>query len=143
MKIKRLCLGILAVILTSISVHAQSYTEVVWSQIQSSYEENAEMGYVVKNYVIGMIQESDDNTWSFYLDSSKEYLFEGFCDEDCEDLDMYLYNDKGTELDKDIEEDDYPLFFFEPEESGRYSVKVTMYSCNVEPCYFGLAIFEK
>lgn len=143
MKIKRLCLGILAVILTSISVHAQSYTEVVWSQIQSSYEENAEMGYVVKNYVIGMIQESDDNTWSFYLDSSKEYLFEGFCDEDCEDLDMYLYNDEGTELDKDIEEDDYPLFFFEPEESGRYSVKVTMYSCNVEPCYFGLAIFEK
>ena len=143
MDIKKLCLGILGISLASISVQAQSYTEVIWTQIQDSYEENLEMGYTVKNYIIGMIQESDDNTWSFYLDSSKEYLFEGFCDEDCEDLDMYLYDDEGTELDKDIEEDDYPLFFFEPSESGRYKVKVTMYACSVEPCYFGLAIFEK
>ncbi len=143
MKTNKICLACCLIALSTISARAQSYTEVVWSQIQDSYEENAEMGYTVKNYIIGMIQESDDNTWSFYLDSSKEYLFEGFCDEDCEDLDMYLYNDEGTEIDKDIEEDDYPLFFFEPNESGRYKVKVTMYSCSVEPCYFGLAIFEK
>ncbi len=140
---KKMCLGAFLIALSTIPAQAQSYTEVVWTQIQDSYKENAEMGYVVKNYIIGMIQESDDNTWSFYLDSSKEYLMEGFCDEDCEDLDLYLYDNEGTELDKDIEEDDFPLFFFEPEESGYYKVKVTMYSCSVEPCYFGLAIFEK
>ncbi|MBO6525117.1 MAG: hypothetical protein JJ971_14910 [Balneolaceae bacterium] len=143
MKIKQLYLVAFLITVFAIPTQAQSYTEVVWKQIQNSYEENAEMGYVVKNYIIGMIQESDDNTWSFYLDSSKEYLFEGFCDEDCEDLDLYLYNDEGTELDKDVEEDDFPLFFFEPERSGHYKVNVTMYSCSVEPCYFGLAIFEK
>ncbi|GAB5408148.1 MAG: hypothetical protein BalsKO_05130 [Balneolaceae bacterium] len=143
MNLKKLSFGFLLITLSATSAQAQSYTEVVWTQIQDSYEENAEMGYKVKNYIIGMIQESDDNIWTFYLDSSKEYLFEGFCDEDCEDLDLYLYNEEGVELNKDIEEDDFPLFFYEPIVSGRYSIKVKMYSCNVEPCYFGLAIFEK
>ncbi len=141
MKLQILALSFL--IVNSVSVNAQSYTEVIWNQIQDSYEENQEMGYIVTNYIIGTIKNSDDNTWSFYLDSSKDYLFEAFCDEDCEDLDLYLYDDEDNELDKDIEEDDFPLFFFEPSTSGRYKVKVSMYSCAVEPCYFGLAIFEK
>tara|TARA_R110000868_G_scaffold410693_5_gene699867 strand:- start:48206 stop:48631 length:426 start_codon:yes stop_codon:yes gene_type:complete len=140
MKKHLLILFFLAV--SSSSIIAQSYTEIVWEQIQNAYEENADEGYSVKNYIIGTISEDDDNIWTFYFSSSKEYLIEGFCDEDCDDLDLYLLDSDGDQLDSDTEEDDYPIIYFEPDASSTYSIKVSMYSCEVEPCYFGLAIFE-
>jgi hypothetical protein len=123
--------------------YAQSYTEIVWTQIQNSFESASSDGYAMKNYIIGAIGEDEDNTWTFYLDSSKEYLIRGFCDEDCNDLDLYLRDNTGEELDSDIEDDDFPLMYFSPTSSDRYQIEISMYSCSVEPCYFGLAIFEK
>lgn len=123
--------------------YAQSYTEIVWTQIQNSFESASSDGYAMKNYIIGAIGEDEDNTWTFYLDSSKEYLIRGFCDEDCNDLDLYLRDNSGEELDSDIEDDDFPLMYFSPTSSDRFQIEISMYSCSVEPCYFGLAIFEK
>ncbi len=140
---KKNLLILLFLMISSSSVFAQSYTETVWRQIQNAYEENIDEGYSVSNYIIGKISDDDDNTWTFYLSSNKDYLIEGFCDEDCDDLDLYLTDSDGDELDKDIEEDDFPLMYFSPNKTARYSIKVSMYSCEVEPCYFGLAIFEK
>lgn len=140
---KKNLLLLLFLMISSSSIFAQSYTETVWRQIQNAYEENIDEGYSVSNYIIGKISDDDDNTWTFYLSSGKEYLIEGFCDEDCDDLDLYLTDSDGDELDKDIEEDDFPLMYFSPNKTGRYSIKVSMYSCEVEPCYFGLALFEK
>ncbi len=125
------------------SLYAQSYTEIVWTQIQNSFESASENGYSMKNYIIGAIDEDEDNTWTFYLNSSKDYLIRGFCDEDCNDLDLYLRDNSGEELDSDIEDDDFPLMYFSPTTSDRYQIEISMYSCSVEPCYFGLAIFEK
>ncbi len=141
--IKRISLGITMLMIMSVSTQAQSYTDVVWTQIQEAYDNISDMGYSVKNYIIGTINEGSDNDWTFYLDSSKEYVFQGFCDTDCEDLDLYLYDSDGNELDTDIEEDDYPVLYLESKKSGQYKVSVTMYSCSVEPCYFGLAVFQK
>ncbi|RNC79509.1 MAG: hypothetical protein ED557_15670 [Balneola sp.] len=141
--IKRISLGIAMLTILCIPTQAQSYTDVVWTQIQNAYDNISDRGYSVKNYIIGTINEGSDNDWTFYLDSSKEYVFQGFCDEDCEDLDLYLYDSEGNEMDSDIEEDDYPVVYLDSERSGRYKVSVTMYSCSVEPCYFGLAVFQK
>lgn len=130
-------------LVSSSSITAQSYTEIVWTQIQNAYAENSDNGYSVQNYIVGKISEEDDNTWSFYLSSSKEYLIEGFCDVDCNDLDLYLSDSDGNQLDSDTEVDDFPVIYYEPDVTGRYLIKVSMYACEVEPCYFGLAIFEK
>ena len=142
-KMKKNLLLLLFLMISSSSIFAQSYTETVWRQIQNAYEENIDDGYSVSNYIIGKISDDDDNTWTFYLSSSKDSLIEGFCDEDCDDLDLYLNDSDGDEIDKDIEEDDFPLMYFSPNKTGQYSIKISMYSCEVEPCYFGLAIFEK
>lgn len=134
----------IALLLLSVSyVNAQSYTDIVWDQIQEAYDDASDDGYTVKNYIVGAIDEDEDNSWTFYLDSSLEYRFEAFCDEDCDDLDLYLYDDDGDELDSDELEDDYPIIYFSPRYSGRYEIEISMYSCSVEPCYWGLAIFEK
>ncbi len=136
-----LSLGILC--FGGLSLQAQSYTEIVWDQIQDAYYDASEDGYTMKNYIIGAIDEDEDNSWTFYLSSDYEYRFEGFCDEDCDDLDLYLYDDDGDELDSDTLEDDFPIIYFSPRRSGRYEIEVSMYSCTVEPCYWGLAIFQK
>ncbi|MBO6534634.1 MAG: hypothetical protein JJ966_00340 [Balneolaceae bacterium] len=140
---KNLLATIFLSILFVVPSYAQSYTEIVWTQIQNSFESASSDGYAMKNYIIGAIGEDEDNTWTFYLDSSKEYLIRGFCDEDCNDLDLYLRDNSGEELDSDIEDDDFPLMYFSPTSSNRYQIEISMYSCSVEPCYFGLAIFEK
>jgi hypothetical protein len=133
-------LGLAACIATA---SAQSYTEIVWDQIQKSYDYAAQEGFNVKNYVIGAIDEGEDNTWTFYFSSSYDYRLQAFCDEDCSDIDLYLKDEYGNAIDEDTEEDDYPVISFSPTKSGTYKIEVTMYSCSNEPCYFGLAMFRK
>lgn len=134
---------ITAISLLASTLYAQSYTEIVWTQMQSSYESMSEEDYVVKNYIIGNILEDDDTSWTFYLSSSKRYSFKGFCDTDCNDLDLYIYDSNNNEVSSDTEDDDFPIVYFSPSKSGRYKVEISMYSCAVEPCSYGLAIFEK
>lgn len=122
---------------------AQSYTDVVWRQIQDAYDNASDDGYSVKNYILGAIDEGEDNTWTFYLSSSWDYKIQAFCDNDCDDIDLYLKDSDGDVIDEDTLEDDYPVVFFSPYKSGTYQIDITMYSCAVEPCYFGLAIFNK
>ncbi|NET35422.1 MAG: hypothetical protein F6K19_25925 [Cyanothece sp. SIO1E1] len=140
---KKIPLVLAVMILGTVWAHAQSYTEIVWTQIQNSYESASDDGYSMKNYIIGAIDEDEENTWTFYLQGGTEYLFRGFCDEDCNDLDLYLRDDDGDEIDSDIEDDDFPIIYFTPYTSGRYQIEVSMYACEVEPCYWGLAIFEQ
>lgn len=124
-------------------VNAQTSTEIVWEQLQNSYSEASDLGYSVKNYIVGGLDADDNTNWTFNFSASKEYIFVAVCDADCEDIDLYLNNVNGEEIDKDTEEDDYPVVTFSPAYSGRYELKVTMYSCEIEPCYFGIGIFEK
>ncbi len=140
---KKTLLVLFAMILGTTITYAQSYTEIVWTQIQNSFDSASDDGYGMKNYIIGAINEDEDNTWTFYLESGTDYLFRGFCDEDCNDLDLYLYDADGDELDSDIEDDDFPIIYFTPYRTGRYQIEVSMYACEVEPCYWGLAIFQQ
>ena len=140
---KKQILACCCFLMLSTASYAQSYAETVWSQIQNFYDEMSDENYTVKNYIIGTIGEDDENSWTMYLSSSDEYVFGGFCDEDCDDLDLYLYDEDGNEIDNDTEEDDFPVITFSPRESGRYKIEVAMYSCSVEPCYFGLSVLEK
>ena len=130
-------------LLLSTASYAQSYAETVWSQIQDHYEDMSDYDYSVKNYIVGMIEEDDETSWTMYFSSNYEYYLAGFCDEDCDDLDLYLYDDDGNIIESDTEEDDFPIITFSPSKSGRYKVEVSMYSCAVEPCYYGLSILEK
>lgn len=140
---KKTILVLFTIILGTSVSYAQSYTEVVWNQIQNSFDSASDDGYGMKNYIIGAINEDEDNTWTFYLTGGTDYLFRGFCDEDCNDLDLYLYDNDGDEISSDIEDDDFPLIYFTPSRSGRYQIEVSMYACEIEPCYWGLAIFEQ
>jgi hypothetical protein len=66
-----------------------------------------------------------------------------FCDEDCSDIDLYLEDENGNEIDSNVSTDDVPIIECRPAWSGRFQIRVRMYECSVEPCYFGVGVFGR
>ena len=75
-------------------------------------------------------------------DRGVEIVLLGFCDYDCKDLDLTLYDDAGNEVTTDVLTDDAPLLQLTPTSKGNYRLVVTMAICNDEPCRYGVQAFE-
>ena len=127
--------------LVASGAQAQSYADTVWNQLQDWYDDYSDDGYSVKNYVVGTLDEDEQDSWTFYFEGGFDYKLVGVCDENCDDIDMAIYDDKGRLIDEDTLSDDYPIVSLVGARSGRYRIELDMYSCSVEPCYFGFAIF--
>ena len=125
----------------STSLQAQSYADTVWDQLQSWYDDYNSDGYEVENYVVGKLYEDDTDTWTFWLDGGVDYTIVGVCDEDCSDIDLTIIDDDGDVIDEDILEDNFPIVSVSPRRDAAYTIEVDMYECDVEPCYFGIAVF--
>ena len=132
---------ILVSALLSSTAYAQSYADTVWSKLQDWYENYNEDGYGVENYVVGKLDEGETDSWSFWLKGGINYTIIGVCDEDCGDIDLAIYDEKDSLVDEDVMEDDYPIVNASPAKDELFTVDVDMYECDVEPCYFGIAIF--
>lgn len=139
----KVVLFILAATLSFLSsgAHAQSYADTVWDQLQDWYEDYSDDGYSVESYVIGKLDEDESDSWTFWLDGGNDYTIIGVCDEDCGDIDLTILDDDDDVVDEDVLEDNYPIVSVSPRGDGAYTINVDMYECDVEPCYFGIAIF--
>jgi hypothetical protein len=125
----------------SSSLQAQGYADTVWEQLQDWYDDYSDNGYEVENYIVGKLDEDDSDSWTFWLDGGSDYTIIGVCDEDCGDIDLTILDEDEDVVDEDLLEDDYPIVKVSPRRDGPYTIDVDMYSCDVEPCYFGIAIF--
>lgn len=68
-------------------------------------------------------------------------LIVGICDGDCGDLNLHLTSDGGKEVDKDVEDDDFPIVV--AIDGGSYTVTVTMKKCGSSGCRYRLLGFSK
>ncbi len=115
----------------------------VWTQLEAVYDWADAEGYSTRNYIIGKLDEDEKDTWTMTLYGGNDYLIIGACDGDCGDLDIALLDEYDNTVARDTETDDVPVVELSLKNQGRYQIQVTMYSCSVEPCYFGLGIFYK
>jgi len=122
---------------------AQSHANLVWDQLKREYDSNQSQGFSARNYILGRMNDDASDTWSFTLTAGMTYKFWGACDGDCSDLDIELQDDNGNVLESDVLDDDNPIVEYRAKKSGTFKVKVTMASCNTNPCYWGFAIFQK
>ncbi len=122
---------------------AQSYAQTVWSQLQGAYQHVNQNDYKLKNYIVGRLDASESDRWSFYLTAGKSYMVIGACDEDCSDIDMTVEDESGNVVAEDYAVDDVPVLRFTPSSSGRFTVDTSMYDCGASYCYFGFGIFEQ
>jgi hypothetical protein len=122
---------------------AQTYAATVWTQLESQYSQAEADGYASRNYIIGRLNDGEEETWTINLFAGNTYRITGACDGDCQDIDLVLLNSDGSELDSDLLVDDIPILNYTVKTAGSYSIRVIMAQCKEDPCYFGLGVFFK
>jgi hypothetical protein len=93
--------------------------------------------------VIGQLRNTQNGIVTIRVESGIGYLIVGACDEDCDDLDFFLYDAANNLLAKDDEYGDIPLVTYDGGPANEVSLRVRMYSCQLEPCAFGVAVFRE
>ena len=89
----------------------------------------------------GQLREGQERTVTINLDRGTSYMIIAQCDGDCSDIDLWLYDENGNLIDEDVLVDDTPIVEVTPLRSARFSIRVRMVSCNVEPCYYGIGAY--
>ncbi len=89
------------------------------------------------------IEEDGSASFNLYLSSSEDYVFIGAGDDDVEDLDIYVYDEDGDVVAKDIEDDEYPLVNFSPSYSGVYTIKLKLVSCDANGSFCVMNFMQK
>ena len=120
--------------------HAQSHADLVWNQLKRAYNAAEEAGFEVRNYIVGKLDDDETDSWTIHLNRRHGYAVAGACDADCSDLDLSILNASGDEVAADYGDDDTPVVTVEPKSSGRFTIRISMYKCAAEPCYWGIVL---
>ncbi|MEL7333039.1 MAG: hypothetical protein AAFN12_12375 [Cyanobacteria bacterium J06560_2] len=88
--------------------------------------------------LVGIVSPALAESRTVWLDDNGQTTVTGYfvqgeniyadCDEDCMDLDLYLYTEMGVLVDSDEAVDSYPIITAPYE--GTFSIQVTMPSCT-------------
>ena len=120
----------------------EEWEEVVNSQLAAAHESLVGDGFsLIRDHHKGYLENEKKERISFTLRAGVSYRILGVCDNDCDDLDLTLYDSRGNVVTQDVAVDDYPLLSVTPDETGTYQVEVYMVSCSVSPCYYGIGIW--
>ena len=87
-----------------------------------------------------LLRNGGEQSFTITLTGGSEYSLIGVCDADCENLDIYVTDDKGVEVTRDDEPDDYPVVYIK--RGGMMTVRVVMKGCTDSPCEFGIKAYR-
>lgn len=141
-------LAVAVVLVTSVlstpCARAQDPANLVWNQLQAMYTAIAENAdFDIQKYVVGKLNVSADDSWTFNINKGFDVTVIGACDADCADLDIRILDAKGNLITEDTLVDDRPVVTFTSESTGQFTVVATMVQCSAEPCYFGFGVMTK
>ncbi len=112
--------------------------------LENAYEARlAGRDYRMESQITGNLEEGRSETHDVRLRGRRSYAILGACDNDCGDLDLYLLDDNGNEIESDVSTDDFPVVRYTPRRDGPYRVRIRMYECDTEPCYFAVGIYSR
>lgn len=134
-----------AVLLAPAAAHAQdAWVRQVRAQISAAGQAFEQRGYELTHRIYtGSLNDDESEVVQLDLDVGMEYQIMGACDEDCTDLDFTLYDGAGNVIDSDMLDDDVPVVSVTVARSGAFRVRVSMATCSVEPCRYGIGIFGR
>ncbi len=124
------------------TAHAQ-WQEQVDNQMAEFRRMMTERGFQAVGEVRnGSLEQGERESMTFSLSAGASYVVVGFCDDDCTDLDLTLYDASGNQIDIDVETDAGPVVQVTPTASASYRVEVSMPACSVSPCFYSVALFS-
>jgi hypothetical protein len=89
----------------------------------------------------GSLRNGQRTDWTIFLVKEVDYRIHGVCDNDCRDLDLVLLDERGNEISQDTSTDDIPIVNARPKWTGRFTLRVIMADCKVNPCNYGVRFF--
>lgn len=92
------------------------------------------------NEKIDSLRQGGADTLTLNMRRGTSYKIITVCDDDCDDIDLKLYDEDGDLVSKDEDTSSYAVVDATPRWTGRYSLKVEMYKCSDSPCYYGVSV---
>lgn len=92
---------------------------------------------------IAAIHTGREHRWQVNLQRGQTYAFVGACDNECDNVDLVVEDPSGREVGSDVLPDDYPVVQLTPSVSGRYTARIVLVSCTIEPCYVGGRLLQR
>lgn len=104
--------------------------------------ESTEYGFMDNVCVLGAFLEvSEEVGWNTYFYQGNDYLIIGGGDTDADDVDLEILDMNGVVIHKDTEDDNTPILKFTPRTSGKYQIKLKLYSGS--PSFCAVAFLER
>jgi hypothetical protein len=93
----------------------------------------------------GSLRDGQYQTVELELDEGVTYAIIGACDNDCEDVDLELYDADWNKIDSDTKPDDTPVVTVTPRWTDTFQVRAIMADCQSSPtpCEFGFGVFSR
>ncbi len=136
-------IGSCVLLLTAPAAVQAQYQEQVTNQLDAANGIMNESGFtLVRSYLTGSLNDDTSERVALDLQAGIGYQIWGFCDNDCSDLDLTLYDPGGNVVATDVELDDTPLLIITASMSGSYSLEVKMIDCSVSPCFYGVGLWS-
>ena len=115
----------------------------VEEQLESARRELGDQYKPIYEPVIDEVDADGSMSFDLAVDRGVDYLVVGVCDNDCDDVDLLVYDDADEEVVSGFEPDDYPVLAFSARTAGSWSVEVRMPGCSADTCIFGFQVFER
>ena len=93
--------------------------------------------------VVTALRAGEEYRWTVNLEGGRSYGFFGACDNDCNDVDIIVEDANGNEVASDVLTDDYPVVGIQNATAGRYTARILLVNCSVEPCFVGARVLRQ
>jgi len=111
-----------------------------------NYQQNLAAGFGASGVrdVITGLQAGNSYTWDLgSLQGGQTYMILGACDQDCTDVDLFVMDSRGQQIGQDIALDDHPQITLTPGRNERFTVRIQLVNCEVEPCYVAGRVVQR
>lgn len=126
---------------SAMTSYADEYTSQVHTQLASVKIVSAFEGWEeTHNDYYEALDQGDSESFELTLRRGTSYKIVSACDSDCNDIDLALYDENDNLISRDEGVDDFPVVDVTPRWSGRFTLKVKMYSCSSEPCHYAVSV---
>ena len=121
---------------------ALGQASVVAKQLDETVEPMRKAGMVqAARDVRGALDNKKSSDEAIYLIKGIRYQLTGFCDGDCRRLDISLFDGNNNKIAEHTTTDDKPVLNVTPKETGKYTLRVVMGECTVDPCDWGVRAY--
>jgi hypothetical protein len=130
---------------TNAGRQSDSYEAEVDRQLNVDEDVALEQGYRRIDRQSGRLKEGEATSFEARLEAGWMYLVTAACDDDCGELGLALLDGTGRPLPvgTDTDRRNAPLAVYIAPVTQSASIRVTMISCGVSPCVFGVQLFRK